>query len=231
VAHGTAKPQGDDPVKRIELYSAFERLWHWLQAIAIVGLLVTGVEIHWPAALGLLGFERATRVHELLALITVANAFLSLFYHLATGAIGEFIPEPRDFFSLAVAQARYYLFGIFRGAPHPFQRRTGRKLNVLQQVVYLGTLNVLLPLQVMTGVLIWKAPSSAALVESLGGLRRIAAVHTLGAWLFGAFLVAHVYLTTTGPTPLAYVRAMLVGWEPADEPRTLEPNGTEGGPS
>ncbi len=202
-------------MKRVELYSPFERLWHWLQAAAIVGLLATGIEIHAPGAFRLLGFERATRVHEALALLTVANAFLSLFYHVATGAIGQFIPEPRDFFSLALAQARYYLFGIFRGAPHPFVRQPGRKLNVLQQAVYLGILNLLLPLQVVTGVLLWKATLWPRLIDSLGGLGRIAAVHTLGAWLFGAFVVAHVYLTTTGPTPLAHIKSMLVGWEAA----------------
>jgi thiosulfate reductase cytochrome b subunit len=210
-------------VKRIELYSPFERLWHWLQAMTIIGLMLTGFEIHAPGAFELLGFERATRVHEILAVLTVANAFLSLFYHLATGAIGQFIPEPRDFFSLALAQTRYYVSGIFRGAPHPFLRAPGRKLNVLQQAVYLGILNLLLPLQVVTGVLLWQAPKWPALVESLGGLGWIAAVHTLGAWLFVAFLVGHVYLTTTGPTPLAHIRGMLVGWEPVDQAPAAEP--------
>jgi thiosulfate reductase cytochrome b subunit len=211
-------------MKRIELYSSFERLWHWLQALCIVGLVVTGFEIHAPGTLRLFGFERATRAHEILAAMTVANAFLSLFYHLATGAIGQFIPEPRDFFWLALEQTRYYLSGIFRGAAHPFARVPGRKLNVLQQVVYLGILNLLLPLQVVTGILLWRAPKWPALVEWLGGLGRIAALHTLGAWLFVAFLIGHVYLTTTGPTPLTHIRGMLVGWEPAepDPPKEVQ---------
>jgi thiosulfate reductase cytochrome b subunit len=205
-------------MKRLLIYSAFERVWHWLQALTILLLLLTGLEIHAPGSLRLLGFARATTIHEALALFTIANAFLSLFYHLATGAIRQFVPRPRDFFSLAIAQVAYYTRGIFSGAPHPFAHEPGSKLNVLQQVTYLGVLNLVLPLQVATGVLMWKAQEWAALVDRLGGLHAVATVHVACAWSFAAFVVMHVYLTTTGRTPLAHLRAMVLGWEDVPEP-------------
>ncbi len=205
-------------MKRVEIYTPFERVWHWLQALTILMLLVTGLEIHAPGKVDLLGFARAASVHEALALFTIANAFLSLFYHLATGAIRQFFPQPRDFFSLAIAQVAYYTRGIFSGAPHPFEHDPAHKLNVLQQVTYLGVLNLVLPLQVATGILMWKASAWAGLVDRLGGLHAVATVHVLCAWVFGAFVVMHVYLTTTGRTPLAHIRAMLSGWEEVPEP-------------
>jgi len=52
---------------------------------------------------------------------------------------------------------------------------------------------------------------------AVGGLPVLGPVHTLGAWLFGAFLILHVYLTTTGPTPLAHIITMIRGWEEAHE--------------
>jgi thiosulfate reductase cytochrome b subunit len=204
-------------MKRVEIYTAFERVWHWLQALTILLLLLTGLEIHAPGSVRLLGFGRATWVHEALALFTIANAFLALFYHLATGAIRQFFPQPRDFFSLAIAQVAYYTRGIFHGEPHPFAHGPGNKLNVLQQVTYLGVLNLVLPLQVATGILMWKAQEWATLVGRLGGLHAVATVHVLCAWLFAAFVVMHVYLTTTGRTPLAHLRAMVLGWEEAVE--------------
>jgi len=204
-------------MKRVEMYSAFERVWHWLQASTILALLVTGLEIHAPASLRLLGFARATWLHEALALFTIANAFLSLFYHLATGAIRQFFPQPRDFFSLAIAQVAYYTRGIFSGAPHPFVHEPGRKLNVLQQVTYLVVLNLVLPLQVATGILMWKAQAWAGLVNRLGGLHAVSTIHVLCAWIFAAFVVMHIYLTTTGRTPLAHLRAMVLGWEELPE--------------
>lgn len=200
-------------MNRVELYSAFERIWHWLQALTIVLLLLSGLEIHWPSRVHLLGFASATSLHEGLALFTVANAFLALFYHLATGAIRQFFPRPRDFFSLAIAQVDYYLRGIFAGAAHPAGHGPERKLNVLQQVTYLAVLNLVLPLQVASGILMWKAQAWAGLVVRLGGLHGVASVHVLCAWFFAAFLIMHLYLTTTGRTPLAHLRAMVRGWD------------------
>ena len=47
----------------------------------------------------------------------------------------------------------------------------------------------------------------------LGGLPFLAPFHTLIAWLFASFIVMHVYLTTTGHTPLAGIKAMMMGWD------------------
>ena len=204
-------------MRRVYLYTVYERCWHWLQAAATIGLLITGVELHWPGSIRMLGFPLAVSVHEVLGFILLGNAFLALFYHLTTGEIRQYLPEPRDFFTLAVKQARYYLQGIFRGEPHPIQRDPHRKLNPLQEVTYLMILNVLLPLQMFSGLLMWGTQQWPAAVEAIGGLPTLAKVHTLGAWLFAAFLIAHVYLTTTGSTPLALTRAMIVGWDQIED--------------
>ena len=208
--------------RRVYVFSLYERIWHWAQA-ALIGLLfLTGIEIHAPDAvrasgLSFFGFESALRLHSGLGFVLIANAFLALFYHLATGAIREFLPEPREFVSLGGKLLAYYLRGILRGAPHPLERAPGRKLNPLQQVTYLAILNVLLPLQIATGVLIWGAKELPGLRQAVGGLRVLVPVHTLGAWLFAAFVVLHVYLATTGKTPLAHFRAMVLGWEEVEE--------------
>jgi len=195
-------------VKRVYLYTRYERIWHWVQALVIILLLVTGLELHNPEALPLFGFANAVAVHTVLGFLLIANAFLGLFYHLTTGKIREYLPQPRDFVSQAIGQAVYYLRGIFRGDPHPFERRPGRKLNPLQQITYLAILNVLLPLQTVTGLLIWARP------EWSGNL---GPVHTLAAWSFGAFILLHVYLTTTGHTPTSNLEAMITGWDEVPE--------------
>jgi thiosulfate reductase cytochrome b subunit len=41
----------------------------------------------------------------------------------------------------------------------------------------------------------------------------VAFFHTLAAFLMLAFLIVHVYLTTTGHSPLAHIKAMITGWE------------------
>jgi len=60
----------------------------------------------------------------------------------------------------------------------------------------------------------WGVQKWPALAGKLGGLPFLAPFHTLIAWLFAAFIVGHVYLTTTGgPRPLDSIKAMVTGWE------------------
>ena len=51
-----------------------------------------------------------------------------------------------------------------------------------------------------------------------------AMVHTAAAFMMLAFLVGHLYLSTTGHTPLAHIKAMITGWEDQDQP-AQEPSG------
>lgn len=209
--------------ERVRLYSLYERVWHWMQALAVGLLLLSGFEVR--GMFRLLGFERAVRLHEALGFFLLANAFLGLFYFLTSGAIRQYVQAPRDFATLAVRQALYYVRGIFRGEPHPVERTARARLNPLQKVVYVAILNVLLPWQILTGVLVWGIERWPQVERWTGGLDVLVPLHALGSWLFLAFLVAHVYLTTTsGPRPLSGISSMVTGWEDAppapDRPTT-----------
>ncbi|MEZ5064240.1 MAG: cytochrome b/b6 domain-containing protein [bacterium] len=213
--------------ERVHLYSRYERLWHWLQALAIFALMATGVGVAFPAAIVGTDFATMVRAHNVIGFVVVANALLAAFYHVASGEIRQFLPSPAGFFDAAIRQTRYYVAGIFRDDPHPFERSPQRKLNPLQQLTYLGILNVLLPLQTVTGILIWSAQRWPAVDAWFGGLALLVPLHALGAWLFAAFLLAHIYLTTTGPTPLAHVKAMIRGWDlESTEPHGRPERGT-----
>lgn len=195
---------------RHELYSPYERIWHWLQAAAILMLMATGLAIHSPDLLGGAGFAAVVRLHNALGFLLIGNAALGAFWYITTGTIRQYLPQPREFISLSVRQARYYLGGMFRGEPHPLEKSPQKRLNPLQQVTYLVILNVLLPLQVTTGILMWGAQRWPA---AAGNLPIIAMIHTLTAWVFVSFLLVHVYLITTGRTPLANLKAMVLGYE------------------
>ena len=205
---------GKAEVRKVYLYQAYERFWHWLQTVLIVTLLCTGLIIHRPDLFGGLSFRGMVTIHNVSAAILAINAALSLFYHLTTGEIRQFLPRPYGFFDDAIEQTKYYLRGIFKRQPHPFEKTPERKMNPLQQITYLGILNVLLPLQGLTGILMWEAQQWPQYAKFLGGLPGLAAFHTLVAWLFAAFIIGHVYLTTTGgPKALDSIKAMVTGWE------------------
>ncbi len=200
-------------MKRVRMYSLYERVWHWLMALSTLLLLLTGIEIHWVEGPAFFGFATAVNLHNVLAGILIANAFLSLFYHLVSTDIKQFIPRRETFLQDTIAQAKYYINGIFAGAPHPMRKTPERKLNPLQQVTYMMLLNVLLPFQVLTGAAIWAAGWWPGSLESVGGLVWMTPLHNLGAWLLASFVVTHVYLTTTGHTVFANIEAMITGNE------------------
>jgi thiosulfate reductase cytochrome b subunit len=199
--------------KTVYMYSFYQRLWHWLQAITIIGLIFTGLIIHAPNIFGLFSFGAAVYIHNALALVLLINAALAVFYHFASGQIRHYMIEPKGFFSQAMDQAAFYLKGIFENEKHPFEKNLEKKLNPLQKVTYVAILNVLLPLQIVTGILIWGAQHIPEFMDKLGGLGLLVPFHSLIAWFFAAFLIMHMYLTTTGHTPTSAVKAMVVGWE------------------
>ena len=201
------------PLKKVYLYTAYERFWHWLQALAIIGLIFTGLIIHAPAVFGFIDFAPAVIIHNVLGFILLFNAFLAAFYHFSSGKIKGYLPEPKGFFNQAIDQGLFYLKGIFKESSHPFEKDVDKKLNPLQKVTYLVILNILLPLQIFTGIVIWGFQQWPDVATKLGGLGFLVPFHSLIAWFFASFLIMHMYLTTTGHTPLSSIKAMIVGWE------------------
>jgi thiosulfate reductase cytochrome b subunit len=200
--------------KPVYMYEVYERFWHWLQTIAIVILLLTGLVIHRPDLFGAFSFRHVVTIHNVLAALLGINALISILWHLLSGEIQQYIPHPYGFIDQMTAQAKYYIQGIFKHDPHPFHKTKERKFNPLQNITYIGLLGILLPLQGLTGIMMWLVQKIPTIQNWFGGLTFLAQLHTLNAWLFAAFIVAHVYLTTTGgPKPLDTIQAMVTGWE------------------
>jgi Ni,Fe-hydrogenase I cytochrome b subunit len=114
------------------MYAMYERLWHWLQTFVILGLIFTGLIIHKPDTFGIFSFRYVVLVHNVLAGLLVLNAALSLFYHLASGEIQQYLSHGRAASSTRPSSRRsIYLRGIFKGERHPFEKRQDKKLNPL----------------------------------------------------------------------------------------------------
>lgn len=204
-------------VHREYMYTFYERLWHWTMAGSILLLIVTGFEIHFSGNFVLFGLLNTVIIHNVLGFLVAINAFFSLFYHIATGEILQYFSISRNFTKETISQIFFYTYGIFKGEQHPVQKRKYRKTNPLQQVTYVVLLNILLPFQIITGILIWSIERSETLSVALNGLTYIAPMHSFASWLLLSFVVVHVYLTTTGHTPTANIQAMITGYDMVEE--------------
>ncbi|MEJ2759493.1 MAG: cytochrome b/b6 domain-containing protein, partial [Anaerolineales bacterium] len=65
-------------IEKIYMYTFYERLWHWLQALTIFILAFTGLVIHKPEMFGMFSFKGVVLVHNIMAGLLVANAVLAL---------------------------------------------------------------------------------------------------------------------------------------------------------
>ena len=195
------------------VFGRYERTWHWVMALSGVVLIVTGLDVHGVGAAWSL--PQAVALHNAFAVVLLVNAALALFYHLTTWSIRSFIPEPKGFLARVLAQMTYQSRGIFFGGPHP-ANAPGQKLNPLQQITYLALLNILFPLQIVTGSLIWAVGHWPNVAAAVGGLHYLAPLHNLGSWLFLSFFVLHVYLVTTGRRPVEHLESMITGYQSLD---------------
>jgi thiosulfate reductase cytochrome b subunit len=199
---------------RVYVYKAFERFWHWVQAALILFLALTGFEVH--GSFGFLGFEQAVVYHRVAAWALLVLVAFAIFWHVTTDEWRQYIPTT----TMLRAQAEYYVIGLFKGAPHPTKKTVLSKLNPLQKLTYLFLKVILIPLLVVTGLLymFFRNPQRYG-VESLNvdGLQTIAILHTAGAFLLVAFVIAHLYLITTGHTPTSNLKAMITGYEELDD--------------
>lgn len=195
------------------LYSRFLRLWHWLQALLVIALLVTGFEVH--GSYQLFGFERASDYHGILAWTLIGLWVLAWFWHITTGEWKQYIPSP---LGRVLAMMRYYGLGIFTGEPHPFHKDRWHRHNPLQRMAYLSLHVFIGPLLWISGLLYFFYPYWAEYGLSGLSLTPVALLHTVGAFLMLAFLIVHLYLAlTTSERPLEFLKGMITGYEEVTE--------------
>lgn len=201
-------------MRKVIIYNGFNRFWHWSQALLIIFLAVSGFEIH--GSLNIFGFEKAVQYHSIAAIALLILIAFAMFWHITTGAWKQYIPTTEKLFE----QIMYYSKGMFKGEKHPTHKTELTKLNPLQRLVYLGFKLLLIPVTIISGILYMLHKSfdkNDTVVVSDIKLETLAGWHTIGAFLLLVFLVIHVYMTTTGSTPTANIKAMLTGYEELED--------------
>ena len=126
--------------EKIYVFKIFERIWHWSQSFLIIALLLTGFEVH--GSYKLFGYESAVNTHTMLAWTLVGLWVFAIFWHITTGEWKQYIPTLQK----VDAMIKYYAFGIFSHAAHPFRATQLKKHNPLQRLAYLGVMLFIGPL-------------------------------------------------------------------------------------
>lgn len=202
--------------KKNIIYSKFERFWHWTQMALVIILLITGFEIH--GEMRIFGYEFAVRLHNSAAWSFMGLTAITIFWMFSVGHWRNFVPTRKNF----KEQIRYYTYGIFRREPAPHGEKSfDNKFNPLQRIVYMGLIIVAFPAQIITGLLYMYFRYPGNPVQS-DALKAIAVTHTVLAYLLVAFLIVHLYMTTTGQKITSHIKEMITGESPVHEKTDAE---------
>ncbi len=197
-------------MKKIKIYKLFERFWHWSQSGLILFLALTGFEVH--NSIHIFGFEKAVQFHRVASYLFLILIVFAIFWHFTTEEWRQYVPT----FKNLKAQVRYYLIGMFKSEAHPTHKSRWKKLNPLQILTYLGFKVLIVPVMVVSGLLYMFHKTlninNVVIIQDIS-LESVALWHTLGAFVLVTFIIIHVYMTTTGETPTANIKAMVTGYE------------------
>lgn len=207
-------------MNKIYLHPLPIRIWHWVNALGFIILIVTGTQIRFGNILHLFSFDAAVKIHSWLGFILIANYFIWLIYYLATGNIKIYIPPLNrlgEFGKKALTQAKFYGWGIMVGDQNPHHSTPDNKFNPMQLVSYLMIMVALIPVQIITGLFLWDPHLFGSFIGLIGGIQVVDLIHVLLWIFFSAFIIVHFYLATLGHTPMAHIIAMFSGWEEEHE--------------
>lgn len=197
------------------MHTISTRLWHWVNAAAIIVLFMSGLNIsnahrylYWgnygfdpkDAWLSVIRFPGWATIpqHYNLAIARDWHLLAAwpfglglLFIWAAMLANGHFrrnlMTSPRDWTPGAVLASLKAHSGSDGGA---------RGYNPVQKILYGAVFGVLLPLMLFTGLAISPGfePAAPWLVEVLGGRQSARSLHFIAAWGIFAFVVIHLVL-------------------------------------
>jgi thiosulfate reductase cytochrome b subunit len=212
-------------MKRIYLHPLPLRIWHWVNALIVILLLITGIELRIPGVASLPANSTALLVHRYLGWAMTVFSVFWLAYVLKSSNLRRHYVIGKQDFEGTYRQAEFYLFSIFKGKENPFRSSPDEKFNPLQKLAYGAIMFVFTPLILVTGLLFSNILPFRKYILLFSAVKGIDATHVIVAYVFALYLVIHIYMSTLGRNTLSHIKAMVVGYEEEpDKPRIIADN-------
>lgn len=198
-------------MKSIFLHPTPIRIWHWINAGLIFFLIITGIQLRFPAV-SIFRYNQAVNLHKIVGYVLAGSFVYWLLYYLRTGGLRKhYIFHTGDARGM-VGQASYYTFSMFKGARSPFKPSTNERFNPLQKIAYLSVMLILTPIILITGVLFGDIVYFLNIVNYIGGVRILDAIHVATGYAFLFYLIVHLYMATLGYRVISHIKAMITGY-------------------
>ncbi len=199
--------------EKLYLYPKWVRLWHALNAIFILLLIITGISMQFSKPeFGFIRFDIAVSIHNIAGMLLTANYLLFLTGNFFTSNGKYYKLTLKGLFQRLTKQFIYYTIGIFRHEKPPFPVTKERKFNPLQQFTYVAAMYVLVPIVFITGWALLYPEVLFTKVLGASGLKVNDFIHVIVGFFLSFFLFVHVYFCTIGATFVSNFKSMITGY-------------------
>jgi thiosulfate reductase cytochrome b subunit len=209
-------------MKKIYLHPLPLRIWHWVNALIVILLLITGIKLRIPGVATLPANSTALVVHRYLGwAMTVFSLFWFVYTLKSRNLRRQYVLGKQDVKG-TYRQARFYLFSIFKGKENPFRPSPDEKFNSLQKLAYGAMMFAFTPVILVTGLLFSNVLPLRRYILLFNVVKGIDATHVIVAYVFVLYLIIHIYMSTLGRNTFSHIKAMVVGYEKEpDDPQMI----------
>lgn len=198
---------------KLYLYPGLIRIWHFLNAVLIILLIISGLSMQYSDPLNpLFRFDLAVSMHNIAGFILIFNYILFIIGNTISKNGRHYRIQLKGLKDRLVAQFRYYTYGVFKHETAPFPVTKKMKFNPIQQVTYFMTMYVLMPLIFLTGL---PMLFSGAFIRQLLGSDAFFVtdiIHITVGFLLSIFLIIHLYFCTFGAKPYSNFKSIVTGY-------------------
>lgn len=198
---------------KIYFYPVWLRIWHGLNALGIITLIITGISMQSSVeASQVIGFNMIVNFHNLAGILVTLSYFIFFLGNLFTSNGKYYIVKPSGFLKRPVKQAYYYAWGMFHGMKAPYPLSEKRKFNPLQKYSYILVMYIAVPVVIITGIALLFPEIIIDKVYSFSGVFVTAVFHSAMGFFISIFLIVHLYIASIGKTPLENFKSIITGW-------------------
>ena len=211
-------------MRKVHVHPLPLRIWHWVNAVTVVLLIITGIQLRVPGLPSLPPNSTALLVHKCAGWVMVVSWFFWLLYGIASENLVHHYVIRRGDLKKALGQARFYLISMFRGEENPHRPSPDQRFNPLQKLAYGAVMGLFTPVMLFTGILFGDTVVFRHHILLLQAVKVLDAIHVIGAYVFALYLIIHVYMATLGRRPYSHIKAMIVGYEEESDEQGAEAN-------
>ena len=199
-------------------YPVYIRIWHILNALFFLVLILTGLSIQYSNPdQPLISFPVSVELHNICGIGLTANYMIFFVGNIISGNGKNYRIQFKGISKQLIKQFKYYTIGYFKKEKKPFPITEQRKFNPLQAVTYMMSMYIGLPLLFITG---WGLLFPETIIDRIFGVSGLVLtdlLHVITGFLLSVFMIIQSCICSIGTNPKDNYRAIITGWGEIEE--------------